>query len=212
MQSLLFTSSDINARNSRIDDWIEDKGIKGSDLYRIDNNDNVKIDQIRALSRYLHKKPMQGEYRAGIVLYADKLTIPAQNAFLKLLEEPPKSAYLLLGARNSKQLLPTIVSRCLVIDVPALKYESRYAKEIEQLLENRGVKAIFENADSYGKNKETAEEYLQELLLYIQTKMKTEKSSKELENYAKLARKVHQSLGMLAVNVNPRQILENLFM
>jgi len=212
MQSLLFSSPDINTRNSKIEDWIKEKDIKGSDVYRIDNNDSVKIDQIRALSRYLYHKPMQGEYRAGVLLYADKLTIPAQNAFLKLLEEPPKTAYILLGARASKQLLPTIISRCLVIDIPVAQHKSKHAKEIEQLFDNMEVKAIFENAATFGKTKEVAEDYLQELLLYIQNKIKTEKDSKELQNHAKLARKVNLSLGMLSVNVNPRQVLENLFL
>jgi len=211
MKSILFIGSDVGARNYKLDAWVAEKGIRVSDVYRIANNDSVKISQIRSLTSYLYKKPLSSTHRVAVVYEAEKLTIPAQNAFLKLLEEPPKTAYILLGARNKLALLPTIVSRCLVINTPITKHVLKCKDEIEKLLENMEIKAIFENAESFGKNKETAEEYLHELLFYLQDSFLTGRGV-ELEKHANLAKQVNLSLRMLSVNVNPRQILENLFL
>ena len=211
MQSILFIGSDVEVRNNKLDTWVAEQGIVGSDVYRISNNDSVKISQIRSLTSYLYKKPLSSTHRVAVVYEAEKLTIPAQNAFLKLLEEPPKTAYILLGARNKLALLPTIVSRCLVINIPITKHELKYKDEIDKLLENTEIQTIFENAEKFGKNKETAEEYLRELLFYLQDNFLTG-GGVDLDKHANLAKQANLGLRMLSVNVNPRQILENLFL
>lgn len=211
MQSILFVGSDRDNRRREIDAYIVKNDISERDTYRIESNDSVKIDQIRALTSALYKKPAYGSYRAGIVYFADKLTVPAQNAFLKLLEEPPKTAYIVLGTKSPHGLLPTIVSRCRIINIPATKRELKYKDEIKEVLDNKDIKTIFENAQRFGKNKLEAEEYLNELLFYIHEGFITSKES-DLKERGKFARQVNLSLRMLSVNVNPRQVLENLFL
>lgn len=81
---------------------------------------NIKVDQIRALQRRLTVRPSLADRRVIIFDSADLLERNAANALLKSLEEPPADTIFLLIAHNPGRLLPTIRSRCLVLDFPAL--------------------------------------------------------------------------------------------
>ena len=72
----------------------------------------IKIDQIRSLRDTLGLKPYEARRRVAILEKAQKMTIPAFNALLKVLEEPPERTTMILIANKSSDLLPTIVSRC----------------------------------------------------------------------------------------------------
>lgn len=80
--------------------------------------DSISIDQIRDLKGHIYKKPLTGLYKLIIIESAEKLTQEAQNALLKILEEPPSHAIIILGAANKTSLLPTIVSRVTTIHAP----------------------------------------------------------------------------------------------
>ena len=75
----------------------------------------IKIGEIRNLCRILSMKPFEGHERVAILSDAHLMNPPASNALLKMLEEPPEQTLLILTARQSADLLPTIVSRCLHI-------------------------------------------------------------------------------------------------
>ena len=61
-------------------------------------------------------KPYTGPYKIYIVDEAEKMTVQAQNALLKTIEEPPAYAVILLLANNNTSLLPTITSRCVTLN------------------------------------------------------------------------------------------------
>jgi len=71
----------------------------------------IKVDQIRALERFLYLTPSESAYKIAIVAPFETATIGAANALLKTLEEPPSYAHLILLASDAETLLPTIVSR-----------------------------------------------------------------------------------------------------
>lgn len=79
------------------------------------------IDQVRALQRDLSFRAHSSRYRVAVLPDAERLGGPAQNALLKLLEEPPAQAVIILTAVTPARLLPTTVSRCQQIrfTVPA---------------------------------------------------------------------------------------------
>ncbi len=81
-----------------------------------DNQRNITIDQIRLLIDKLSLTPSVSAYKIAIIDGADKLEEPAANALLKTLEEPSASSVLILLADNYNLLLPTIISRCQVIN------------------------------------------------------------------------------------------------
>ena len=73
----------------------------------------IDIEQIREeLTPRISSTSYGGGWKVGVILYADRLTEGAANAFLKTLEEPPGSSLLLLVTNSVQHLLPTIVSRC----------------------------------------------------------------------------------------------------
>ena len=79
---------------------------------------SIGIDEIRAqLINDVGIKPYESPYKIYIVNEADKLTLQAQNALLKTIEEPPSYAVILLLADNPDALLPTIISRCVVLSL-----------------------------------------------------------------------------------------------
>ena len=72
----------------------------------------IKIEQIRELNRRFSYKPVSGRHRVSVVSRAELMTEEAANAFLKTLEEPPERNILILTVVETRDLLPTILSRC----------------------------------------------------------------------------------------------------
>ncbi len=72
----------------------------------------ILVDQIRAVSADAVVLPNEAERKVYIIEDADSMNVPAQNAALKLLEEPPRGVHFLLCVRNAEKLLPTVRSRC----------------------------------------------------------------------------------------------------
>lgn len=77
----------------------------------------IGVDQIRAVITDAYVLPNEAERKVYIIDEADAMNVPAQNAALKLLEEPPKDVLFLLCTVNAQQLLPTVRSRCAEIDL-----------------------------------------------------------------------------------------------
>ena len=76
---------------------------------------SIGINEVRELKRHIYEKPVKEKVNLVIFEDADKLTHEAQNALLKILEEPPPSAVIVLVTNDKSQLLPTILSRVTVI-------------------------------------------------------------------------------------------------
>lgn len=75
----------------------------------------ISVDQVRAISQFLHLTASQGGWRIVIVDSADEMNSNAANALLKVLEEPPKRSMLILVSHTPGRLLPTIRSRCRLL-------------------------------------------------------------------------------------------------
>ncbi len=72
----------------------------------------IVVDETREIAAFLRLTAAEGGWRVVIVDGADAMNRSAANALLKILEEPPRRALLLLVAHNPGRLLPTIRSRC----------------------------------------------------------------------------------------------------
>jgi DNA polymerase-3 subunit delta' len=93
----------------------------------------IRIGQIRTLLQALTLKPNEADRRVVILSDAQAMNPEAGNALLKVLEEPPDRTLLVLTARQTSDLLPTIVSRCQHIRFSPLR-----AADIKQLLTAAG--------------------------------------------------------------------------
>ena len=84
---------------------------------------SIGVGEIRRMRADLQIKPYSNARKVYIVPDAEKLTIPAQNALLKTLEEPPEYAVIILIANGLSAFLPTILSRCVVLQTRAVGEE-----------------------------------------------------------------------------------------
>jgi DNA polymerase-3 subunit delta' len=91
----------------------------------------LHVGQLRAVQRAAYFKP-QGRRRVFLIDGAETMRWDLANIFLKILEEPPESATLILLAPNPFQLLPTIRSRCLQFSFTPLG-----TSEVEEILSTR---------------------------------------------------------------------------
>ena len=78
------------------------------------DGNSIKIAQIRKLQSDILVKPYKS-YKIYVIDEDQKMTVEAQNALLKTLEEPPKYAIIILITNNKESLLDTIKSRCEII-------------------------------------------------------------------------------------------------
>jgi DNA polymerase-3 subunit delta' len=83
----------------------------------------LKIDQVRELQHNLSLYPYEARYRIALVLRFEEANSSAANAMLKTLEEPPPQVIVILTARSTENLLPTIASRCEVLRLRPLSIE-----------------------------------------------------------------------------------------
>ncbi|MCI8978930.1 MAG: DNA polymerase III subunit delta' [Lachnospiraceae bacterium] len=96
----------------------------------------IGVDDIRRqINGDVAIKPYSGLKKIYIVSEGEKMTVQAQNALLKTLEEPPEYAVILILTDNVNTLLPTILSRCVVLNMKPV----RDAQIKEYLMENMGI-------------------------------------------------------------------------
>lgn len=82
----------------------------------------ISVDDIRAqINNDVAIKPYSSKYKVYIINEAEKMTTQAQNAILKTLEEPPAYAVIILLVSNVNTLLPTILSRCVVLNMKPVR-------------------------------------------------------------------------------------------
>ncbi|MCC0077741.1 MAG: DNA polymerase III subunit delta' [Rhodobacter sp.] len=91
----------------------------------------ITVDEVRKLREFFGMSAAEGGRRVVIVDSADEMNPNAANALLKLLEEPPAGAMLLLVAHQPARLLPTIRSRCRELRLQPLGAQDM-ARALEQ--------------------------------------------------------------------------------
>lgn len=101
---------------------------------RDEDRRDVRIEQVRDLTRWLALQPLMAGRKVGIIDDAHCLNEHGQNALLKTLEEPPGSAVLVLVATYPSLLLPTVRSRCQLVRLDPLP-----ADAVARVLEAHGV-------------------------------------------------------------------------
>lgn len=90
------------------------------DIIRVTHEkpNTISVDDIRTqINNDVAIKPYSSPYKIYIVNEAEKMTPQAQNAILKTLEEPPAYVVILLLTSNVDALLPTILSRCVILNM-----------------------------------------------------------------------------------------------
>lgn len=94
------------------------------DIIRVrhEKPNTISVEDVRTqVNNDVQIKPYQGSYKIYIIAEADLMTVQAQNAILKTIEEPPEYAIFLLLTENADKLLPTITSRCVMLKLRNIK-------------------------------------------------------------------------------------------
>lgn len=91
-----------------------------ADRFILTPKDSIGIDEIRSLQEYIRYGAHYLKYLIVIIHQAHLLTDKAANAFLKTLEEPPERVIFILNTNNVSNMLPTIRSRCQIIEFPVI--------------------------------------------------------------------------------------------
>ncbi len=106
------------------------------DIIRVlhEKPNSIGVDDIRGqINNDVAIKPYSSPYKIYVVNEAEKMTQQAQNALLKTLEEPPEYAVILLLTSNINALLPTILSRCVVLNMKPVADEKLRKFLMEEL-------------------------------------------------------------------------------
>ena len=176
----------------------------------------INVGQIRTLRAEAFVKPHMSERRVFIINTAETMNESAQNAFLKVLEEPPEGVVFILVSLSASELLETVVSRCTRLSLAppdidtAVRYISEntdYGRELiaaaaEETGGNIGA-ALRILSDGGGEKSDAAEKFIDFMLAGDQAKMleltaDIEKSRIESELFIKelktgLARRIRKS-------------------
>lgn len=202
-------------RESKVEKILVEQGMTRNhpDLLWFEAEAKMGVEQARQIKDFLSLKPYQGIKQAIAIISAENLTLDAQNTLLKTLEEPPGEVVIVLGVSSEDQLLPTILSRCQIVDLASSEQSQnevihKYDEDIEKLL-NLNSEGRFQFIE---KLKER-DEFLPALTKYFRKRL--------LENNAKTLtlEQIHNFLKELLTaekwaksNVNIRAILEYLML
>lgn len=104
----------------------------------------IKVDDIRDIIEEINVKPFESQRRVVYIKDAGLMNVQAQNALLKSLEEPPKSAVFILGVQKKEELIDTILSRCTHIMA-----KSDSIQNTEKLLIENGAKPDIAHAIAF---------------------------------------------------------------
>jgi len=103
---------------------------------------SIPISFIRYIKKNIYLSSRSNGWKVVIILDAHLMTNQAANAFLKVLEEPPKRSVFILTTSKISELLPTIKSRCQQLFFPPLKNEVMLAALSEKELDQDQLKLI----------------------------------------------------------------------
>lgn len=219
MTSFIIHSTDKQKRKMYINNFLAAEGIDRLDIAYLGiesskNQGSIGIDEIKNLRVKIFLKPIKSEKKAIIIEDGDFLTDEAQNALLKVLEEPPHHTIIIISAESVEALLPTIISRCQVVALASedINLSDGEKTEFEEFIKNLPEMRVGERlkkAEELSKSKEEAVAWIGKLILVLREQMLNQNS--EAQPQGLKAIKSFQDLHTLlkTTNVNPRFAIEN---
>lgn len=96
----------------------------------------IGVNEISALHKKMSLKSYSGGNKVCVLWGVEKMNKEASNAFLKLLEEPPKKTFFILVAESSDQLLATLISRCQLVPLSPID-KNELLGALEENIPNR---------------------------------------------------------------------------
>jgi DNA polymerase III delta prime subunit len=181
---------------------------KHPDFINIDTelNKSIGIEKVKDFKTQIYNKPFSAKAKIGVIFEAEKLTIQAQNAILKILEEPPNNTFIILLTENEDKLLKTIQSRCSKTYLKNNPKEE-YGSYIEKILTNDLNRFLLIDKILIEKNITKRNEKITKLIKDIYAYLKN-RNSKDPKTYEL----IFYAQKFLKTNVNQKLLLENLLL
>lgn len=182
---------------------------------------NISIEGVRKLLETLAYGSLNGELQAVVLPNIDLASIPAQNALLKVLEEPPAHIQFFLSTAAPDAVLETVRSRCSIAyftsDIQNNEIDAESTTNPADILDKIGKNSIRENielAETY-QNKQEAINILTTMLNFLHQKMSSDSGGTTgrviTEHYTTACKAIITTVAMLQQNVNVKLALVECF-
>ncbi len=165
---------------------------------------SIGVSQVRELLTRLSFQAYRPTARIVLIMPADSLTLEAQNALLKVLEEPPKETHFYLVTQQASQLLTTIQSRCQIVRFDSAEPANKETNQPLQTIDNKIDRQLINNYTAAIKLAEKIKTEFEAVNLLKQL-------NKESELSAEKQQLILTGLTQLNKNFNIRLTLEHLF-
>lgn len=168
----------------------------------------ITIAEVRQLKIWLSRSPIKASQKVVIIPEAELLTLPAQHALLKSLEEPPAPTTFILTTTNPQLLIDTIRSRCQLVTIKSSSKTTFHPESHTTLQKithsSPGERLLL--ARDRARSREEALLLARELLELLRAQARSGTASAQRLEAAAAA------LKYLTQNVNPKLVLEDLFL
>jgi DNA polymerase III gamma/tau subunit len=223
MTSFILAARDKTKRQKYIYQFCQDRSIDSLDVTVIEketaikqNINSIGIEEIKNMQKKLFLKPIKSQTKAVILQDAELLTIEAQNALLKSLEEPPDNTIIILSTESIEPLLATIISRCQIIDIKDKNHglsekEIQEATEFIEMLPGMSIGEKLKKAESISKDKQKAKAWIANLIVILREKLLELASVKspDIQNTLHTLNTLQKAHTLLkTTNTNPRFAIE----
>lgn len=209
MHSFIISGATREERQSYIQNECTNKETKSYDIVPLSLVDNsIGIEDVRTFQKRLLLVPYASSCTIGIIYDADHLTVEAQQALLKTLEEPPPHVLLYLETQSDESLLPTIRSRCQRIVVTSDHEETGNDETVDMqlihLLESSfATRAI--TIDVISSSRDTALLFTQKGIRTARAQIKDVKTRKQGKILLQL---LFHAKEQLEANVTPKLVMD----
>lgn len=215
MNSFILVSKNPVSQEEYLKEFIASHDISPFDVNTILEEGSVGIEIVRKLQEKLYLKPYKSKEKLIIVNRAESLTIEAQNALLKVLEEPPLDTYIFLCTTSEEVFLPTILSRCHIVVIDKAREEvTEEKKQISQdylkTLIDGSVADKLALAEELAKDKENLKDWIATMLEVAHAQFLTQPTDTYYANILSTLQQMYTTL--TTTNVNPRITLEHYFL
>lgn len=184
-----------------------------AEFFLPDESGSIGIDAVRRLKKFLYQRPIASSRRSAVFDSAESLTPEAQNALLKIIEEPPQFSLVIFIAHETSVFSPTLASRFTKVYFPRLSQKA-IEKFLKEKLKVSPEKAALTAKQSFGRigravqltqsppsktekaDPESLSEYLEELILSLHKNL--------LKNSSKLSWLLEREELVKRYNLNPK--------
>jgi outer membrane murein-binding lipoprotein Lpp len=218
MHAFLIVGGTTTVRQERLAQSIADWKVMPADIVPLISEDaHITIDMVRAFQKRLLLAPLSSPHTVGTITEAHRLTTEAQQALLKLLEEPPPRARIICETETVDQLLPTIVSRCQVIRVTSTSTDQsthELSTEVRTLMD-ASVADIQAHVDAHTTDREAAKQWAHDLLIgarHLLVSPDPALKKVDTQKIVRIIRNLQTAIVQLSVNCNPKLVLDMVFL